>query len=112
MPDYGDLLSSGLLFSALLFAFAVAWVAAGSISRSDAIPAMWPLAVIAVALASAIVSLGYSSIGLVAIGLGVVLTVAGLVLMRDFPAPGRLLVLRHVQVVGWAVPFGIWFLTE
>ena len=112
MPDYGDMLSSGLLFSTLCFVFAVAWVAVGSISRSDAVPAMWPLAVLAVALAAAIVYATYASIGLLAIALGFVVTGAGLILMRDFTAPGRLLLLSHVQVVGWAVPYGIWFLTD
>jgi len=112
MLDAQDVLSAGLLFSTACFAGSVVALCArrpkdGEVAADGGVPV---LLVLAVALALVLATRPLAASTLVPIAIAASICVAALAALRDFTPVGRLLLASHLQLMGWLLPYGAWFI--
>ena len=110
--NLGELLTAGLLFSALSFAAAVGLVIAQNLRRREPSgPAlMASLGVYTIATLATLVLTGSSWEALVPPALGLAASIGAHRVLSNFTAAGRLLLVAHVQLMLFGLLWGAWFI--
>lgn len=109
MTELQELLSIGLIFSIACFAGAVIAVSAGLTRAGNARELAWVASIYGTAVGVVLFIYHGTEVLEVVVALSVALAF-GFLAMRDFTSIGRLLLVSHLQVIAWLIPFGIWYL--